>query len=148
MEKTLASSQKAYNTVLQFLKDSRNCPTASGQSSIWNKFVENVHDISMDKTFAHSLEIWAMENLMTHHPETVRVRELHEMEASIIPQSVHGRILDALRQGMISITQSEHVIDELMENDPVALEDGETVDEVLTRVWKRNASKYQDMHLN
>ncbi len=141
-------NQKAYQLVLQFLKDSRNCDTSVGQHKIWNKFVENLKNIDIDNDFSRALQIWSMENLQTHHPETVRVRELHEIEATFIPPKGHGKILEALRQGMISMQQSENVIDELMDAEPGSIADTETVQEALTRTWKKNASKYEGMHLN
>lgn len=148
MDKTLQENEKAYQLVLQFLKDSRNCNTSAGQNSIWKHFVENSKNIQLDRNFTTAMQMWAMENLQTHHPETVRLRELHEIESTFIPTSCHGKILEALNQGMISIQQSECVIDELMDIEPGTTADTATVTEMLTRVWKKNASKYEGLHLN
>lgn len=148
MDKTLQENEKAYCLVLQFLKDSRKCQTSAGQNGIWKNFVEKAKAIKLGKEFTQAMQIWAMENLQTHRPETVRPRELHEIESTFIPASCHGKILEALSQGMISMQQSEYVIDELMDIDPGTITDKETVVEVLTRTWKKNASKYEGLHLN
>ncbi|HHX15026.1 MAG TPA: hypothetical protein GX724_02560, partial [Fibrobacter sp.] len=85
--------------------------------------------------------------LEQHRPDAVRPRVLHEFEASFISPKSHGLFMKALHYGMVSSSQGELIIDELLESDSLGLLP-DTMENALTKTWKRNTAIYNKVRLN
>ena len=145
------TEKNAYHTVLHFLKSARNTGNSKNKDTYWESFVTHIQKMSLSPLLKKAIKLWAIENLTLHHPEAVRIRELHEFESLSISPKAYGTLLEAIKQGMISVAQSEDIIDELMNTASfltVVPENFKEMEEIITRFWMKNASKYKDMKVN
>ena len=105
---------KAYLAVLNYLRAARL--ESSEKKKAWDEFQQALDGIVIDDSFKSAIQFWVLENLEHHHPEAIRVRELHEMESILISSAAHCKFLEATHHGMISLPQGERLLDELLEN--------------------------------
>jgi len=139
---------KAYLAVLNYLRAARL--ESSEKKKAWDEFQQALDGIVIDDSFKSAIQFWVLENLEHHHPEAIRVRELHEMESILISSAAHCKFLEATHHGMISLPQGERLLDELLENNETQFDgcDETQMENGLLRIWKRNASKYKDVKVN
>lgn len=139
---------KAYTTVLHYLRTVRLDP--SNKDKAWEDFVHQLEEISMDNLLKKAIRFWTLDNLEQHHPEAIRIRELHDMEGMLISPAAHSKLLDATHHGMISLPQGERLIDEMLESCEMQEDccDASRMERGLLNLWKKNMAKYKDIKIN
>lgn len=137
--------KKAYDTVIEFLRSIHKAGKVKADE--WNAFRQNLETLQMKEEHIKAIDLWTMENLEQHRPDAVRPRVLHEFEASFISPKSHGLFMKALHYGMVSSSQGELIIDELLESDSLGLLP-DTMENALTKTWKRNTAIYNKVRLN
>ncbi len=144
--------KNAYDAVLDFLKTARKSSLQSNGKNLslicWESFTGKLKEADLQPEFSKAIELWALENLDLHSPKSVKMRELHEIESLSISQEAHGKLMEAMRQGMITQPQSEELIESMMENESNTPGDSVEMEENLIRLWKANALKYKDIKIN
>ncbi len=129
----------SYTTVLSFLKESRKNGKISTKD--WEHFRSRLSSLSLDSSFAQALDIWTMDNLEFHKPETIRTRVLHELEEQIFTPEVYSEYLEALRFGMISPVQGEQILDDLIDTELFKIQP-ERMQNSISKIWKKNIHNY------
>ena len=139
---------KAYNTVLDYLRTVRLNP--SNRDAAWEHFLLVLEELSVDSNFKSAVQFWTLDNLEQHHPEAIRIRDLHEIEGVMISMPAYARLLDATHHGMISFPQGERLIEEMLESCEMQDDgcDASRMEQSLLHLWKKNMSKYKDLKIN
>lgn len=70
MKQTISLDKKAYDTVLGFLKKSHK--TGKIEALDWNEFRMDLEKVIVQEEQVKAIDLWTMENLEQHHPETIR----------------------------------------------------------------------------
>lgn len=133
-------SELPYSMVLAFLKRIRKNQKIN--KSDWKLFKNRLAYLSRyEEDFSKALDIWTINNLEFHKPDSIPLRILHEFEEQVISPEVYGKYLEAVRFGMISPTQGEQLLDDLMETELYKTTPDEMVDSI-SKIWKRNIRNY------
>lgn len=141
----LSLDKKAYDVVLQFLKKAHK--KGKIESADWNSFRLDLENFISQEDQIKAIDLWTMENVEQHHPENIRPRVLHEFETSFISPKAHSLFMEALHYGMVSSSQGEMIIDELLDSDTLGLLT-DTMENSLTKIWKKNTAMYNKVRLN
>lgn len=139
----LTPLEQAYPKVVAFLKKVRHIGRTNTDE--WNQFEASL--APLPEGMRRSVSVWSMENLEHHRSELVRPRVLHETESLYIGSGAHGILLEALRVGMISPSQGENILEELVEFEQLQVYP-ELMLETVSRVWAHNIRNYQRIQLN
>lgn len=145
IKKNISLDKKAYDTVLGFLKKIHK--TGKIEAMDWNEFRMNLEKVIVQEEQVKAIDLWTMENLEQHHPEMIRPRVLHEFESTFISPKSHGLFMEALHYGMVSQSQGEMIIDELLDSDALGLLP-DTMEISLAKTWKKNTAIYNKVRLN
>lgn len=147
-----ATTEKlSYDAVLDYLKTlrKRRGKKRMTKRHAWEKLEQRLDEIKVPPHVKKSIAIWTWENMNCHDPKAIKPRELHEIEAMTISPVAHGKILDAVFEGMITTMQGERLIDDMMELEPPDFEvDLERVEAALVKAWKRNTKYYEETTIN
>jgi len=139
----LTPLEQAYPKVVDFLKKVRSQGRTNTEE--WNAFEATLNPLPIGSR--RSVSVWTMENLEHHRPELVRPRVLHESESASITPEAHGALLEALRVGMISPSQAESILEELVDFEQVQVFPG-LMRDAIARIWAHNIRNYQKIQLN
>lgn len=141
----------SYVAVLNYLKTMRRRRGKKRMTprKAWNRLEGLLDELEVTPKEKKAIALWIWENMTFHHPETVKPRELHDLEAVALSPKAHCELLDAIFEGMITAPQGERLIDEMVELEPPDLEvDLEQVEAAIASAWKRNILHYSEIKVN
>lgn len=142
---SLSDQHRVYRLVADFLRDHRHVPQIKHKE--WKAFRAHILQLDQDPRLLSAVDLWTAENLDRHHPESVKPRMLHAVEQQFLDKDVHGSLLEAQFQGMISASQLENMLDDLAarEYQPVS---AEHVQRLLSELWMRNVHSMRSFRPN
>ncbi|HSQ41999.1 MAG TPA: hypothetical protein VLM37_06955 [Fibrobacteraceae bacterium] len=135
----------AYHSVVGFLRAAR--ADSKSRSRLWQELSKDLDDLGLDSVSRKAMGLWALENLDRHHPEHVRMRVLHEIEARYISSDAMGRLLEAQYLGMLSPAQVEQVLDDLGSRE-MTLVGADHMQHLIEHIWSRNLAGVRHLRVN
>lgn len=146
-----AQERLSYKAVLNYLKTlrKRRGKKRMTKQRAWQELERSLDEYKVSPRVKKSIAIWTWENMNCHKPETVKPRELHEVEAMALSPVAQGKIIDAVYEGMITAIQGERLIDDMVELEPPDfVVDLERVEDALVKAWQRNTKYYEESTIN
>lgn len=146
-----AQERLSYQAVLNYLKTlrKRRGKKRMTKQRAWQELERSLDEYKVSPRVKKSIAIWTWENMNCHKPETVKPRELHEVEAMALSPVAQGKIIDAVYEGMITAIQGERLIDDMVELEPPDfVVDLERVEDALVKAWQRNTKYYEESTIN
>lgn len=135
-----------YYAVLSFLKTVRKAGKTTDVE--WKAYQEKLLKVAPSPDMGKAADLWTMDNLDQFSPDKNQLPPLNDMDyvANISPKFA-SQLMEAMYYGMLNLTQANLISDEIQDAEPELVSTA-SLEELLVKLWIRNAKSYRKMIAN